>query len=79
MHRMSNAWVKNLAGRFIVFDGPDGNEDFGLEQVTSDPAHRYQFRTSPLRNVALQPAFFHNGAFRRWKTRSLIISMCGRL
>ena len=24
-----------------------------------------QFRTSPLRNAALQPAFFHNGAFRR--------------
>jgi cytochrome c peroxidase len=26
---------------------------------------RYTFRTSPLRNVALQPAFFHNGAFTR--------------
>jgi cytochrome c peroxidase len=26
---------------------------------------RYAFRTSPLRNVALQPAFFHNGAFTR--------------
>ena len=26
---------------------------------------RYKFRTSPLRNVALQPAFFHNGAFTR--------------
>ena len=25
MHRMSNAWVKKLAGRFIVFDGPDGS------------------------------------------------------
>jgi cytochrome c peroxidase len=23
------------------------------------------FRTSPLRNVALQPSFFHNGAFTR--------------
>jgi len=23
------------------------------------------FRTSPIRNVALQPAFFHNGAFTR--------------
>lgn len=46
-----------------TFDGPDANEDFGLEQVTGDAAHRYQFRTSPLRNIALQPAFFHNGAF----------------
>src|SRR5215475_5944421 len=27
--------------------------------------NRYKFRTSPIRNVALQPAFFHNGAFTR--------------
>jgi cytochrome c peroxidase len=47
----------------VVFDGPGANEDFGLEQVTGDPADRYAFRTSPLRNVALQPAFMHNGAF----------------
>ena len=46
-----------------TFDGPGANEDFGLEQVTGDPADRYAFRTSPLRNVALQPAFMHNGAF----------------
>ena len=26
---------------------------------------RYKFRTSPLRNAALQPAFFHNGCFTR--------------
>ena len=47
----------------VVFDGPGQNEDFGLEQVTGNPADRYKFRTSPLRNVALQPTFFHNGAF----------------
>ena len=47
----------------VVFDGPGSNEDFGLEQVTGDAADRYAFRTSPLRNVALQPAFMHNGAF----------------
>lgn len=47
----------------VTFDGPDRNEDFGLEQVTGNPADRYMFRTSPLRNVALQPAFFHNGSF----------------
>lgn len=46
-----------------TFDGPGRNEDFGLEQITGDPADRYKFRTSPLRNVALQPAFMHNGAF----------------
>jgi cytochrome c peroxidase len=49
----------------IVFDGPGKDEDFGLEQVTGNPADRYKFRTSPLRNAALQPAFFHNGAFTR--------------
>src|SRR5689334_7751599 len=47
------------------FDGPGLNEDFGLEQITGDPADRYKFRTSPLRNVALQPTFMHNGAFTR--------------
>ncbi len=47
----------------VTFDGPGANEDFGLEQVTGNPADRYAFRTSPLRNLALQPAFFHNGAF----------------
>ena len=49
----------------VTFDGPGANEDFGLEQVTGDPADRYAFRTSPLRNIALQPTFFHNGCFTR--------------
>ena len=49
----------------VIFDGPARNEDFGLEQVTGNPADRYKFRSSPLRNVALQPALFHNGAFTR--------------
>ncbi len=49
----------------VRFDGPGLNEDFGVEQITGDPADRYRFRTSPLRNVALQPTFFHNGAFTR--------------
>ena len=47
----------------VNFDGPGADEDFGLEQVTGNAADRYAFRTSPLRNVALQPAFMHNGAF----------------
>jgi cytochrome c peroxidase len=46
-----------------IFDGPGANEDFGLEQITGNPLDRYKFRTSPLRNVALQPSFMHNGAF----------------
>ena len=49
----------------VVFDGPGEDEDFGLEQVTLDSRDRYKFRTSPLRNLALQPAYFHNGAFTR--------------
>ena len=49
----------------VNFDGPGRNEDFGLEQVTGDPSDRYMFRTAPLRNAALMPAFMHNGAFVR--------------
>ena len=49
----------------IEFAGPGKDEDFGLEDITGQSADRYLFRTSPLRNVALQPAFFHNGAFTR--------------
>lgn len=49
----------------VTFDGPGQNEDFGLEQITGNPNDRYMFRTSPLRNAAMQPAFFHNGAFTR--------------
>lgn len=61
------AGIPQVAPSFgnVVFDGPGSNEDFGLEQVTGNPADRYAFRTSPLRNVALQPAFMHNGAFTR--------------
>ena len=69
--RMHVIGVPQIAPRFglglgnVEFDGPNADEDFGLEQVTHDPADRYKFRTSPLRNVSLQPAFFHNGAFTR--------------
>src|SRR5215510_7679529 len=56
--------IAPVAGN-VTFDGPGQNEDFGLEQVTGDPNDRYKVRTSPIRNVALQPAFFHNGAFTR--------------
>jgi cytochrome c peroxidase len=45
------------------FDGPGANQDFGKEEITGNPDDRYKFRTSPLRNLALQAAFFHNGAF----------------
>ena len=69
--RMHNIGVPQIAPAFgvglgnVIFDGPGENEDFGLEQVTGNPADRYKFRSAPLRNVALLPAFFHNGAFTR--------------
>lgn len=49
----------------LDFAGPGHDEDFGREEVSGDPADRYAFRSSPLRNIALQPAFFHNGSFAR--------------
>jgi cytochrome c peroxidase len=63
--------VPQVAPRFglekgnVIFDGTGQDEDFGLEQVTGNAADRYKFRTAPLRNVDLQKAFFHNGAFTR--------------
>jgi cytochrome c peroxidase len=65
--RQHVAGIPQIAPSFgnVVFDGPGTNEDFGLEQITGNPRDRYAFRTSPLRNVALQPAFMHDGAFIR--------------
>jgi cytochrome c peroxidase len=63
--------VPQIASRFgvgegnVIFDGPGRDEDFGAEQISGSSADRYKFRTSPLRNIALSPAFFHNGAFTR--------------
>jgi cytochrome c peroxidase len=69
--KMHVVGVPQIAPRFgvgkgnVIFDGPGEDEDFGLEQITGNPQDRYKFRSSPLRNAALQPAFFHNGAFTR--------------
>jgi cytochrome c peroxidase len=49
----------------VIFDGPGADEDFGLEQVTGAQSDRSKFRTAPLRNLAVAPGFFHNGAFAR--------------
>lgn len=68
---MHNIGVPQIAPPFsvgrsnMIYDGPGENEDFGLAQVSGKEADRYKFRSSPLRNAALQPAFFHNGAFTR--------------
>lgn len=47
----------------VGFAGSAEDEDFGLEDITQSKEDRYKFRTSPLRNVGLQPTFMHNGAF----------------
>ena len=49
----------------VIFEGPGQNEDFGLEEITGNESDRYKFRTAPLRNLAVAPGFFHNGAFIR--------------
>lgn len=49
----------------VLFAGDSHDEDFGLEEVTGNPSDRYKFRTAPLRNLAVSPGFFHNGAFTR--------------
>lgn len=47
----------------VIFDGPGENEDFGFAQTEGRRGLRYMFRTAPLRNLKVAPAFFHNGAF----------------
>ena len=65
------AGIPQLAPEFgvgtsnMIYDGPGEDEDFGAMQISGDPADRYRFRSSPLRNISLSPAFFHNGAFGR--------------
>ena len=49
----------------VIFAGPGRDQDFGLEEITGNQADRYKFRTAPLRNLAVSPGFFHNGAFVR--------------
>jgi cytochrome c peroxidase len=45
------------------FDGVGGNEDFGREDFTGETTDRYSFRTPSLRNVAVEAAYMHDGAF----------------
>jgi len=45
------------------FDGTAANEDFGRQEITGDVRDRYAFRTPSLRNVAVEAAYMHDGAF----------------
>jgi cytochrome c peroxidase len=50
-------------------NGPDGRDDFGRMRQTGNAAHRYAFRTPPLRNVELTAPYGHDGAIvslRSW-------------
>lgn len=44
-------------------NGTSGHEDFGFENVSGNPQHRFQFRVPSLRNVAFTAPYMHNGAF----------------
>jgi cytochrome c peroxidase len=50
---------RNRRGEFT----DKGNQDFGNFDITEENSDLYKFRTAPLRNLAVQPAFFHNGSF----------------
>lgn len=43
-------------------DGLGGHDDFGRMRVTGNPADKYLFRTSPLRNITLTAPYGHDGA-----------------
>jgi cytochrome c peroxidase len=45
------------------FDGANADQDFGREDFTGERVDRYAFRTPSLRNVAVEAAFMHDGAF----------------
>jgi cytochrome c peroxidase len=45
-----------------VGNGTGGIDDFGRMNVTGDPADRYRFRTTPLRNVELTAPYGHSGS-----------------
>ncbi|MEO8030477.1 MAG: cytochrome c peroxidase [Gemmatimonadota bacterium] len=44
-------------------NGPSGRDDFGRFNVDPQPALKYAFRTTPLRNVVLTAPYGHDGAF----------------
>ncbi|MCB1734901.1 MAG: cytochrome B6 [Gammaproteobacteria bacterium] len=51
-----------FADRAARGDGDPSDADLGRFQVTGDPEHKYQFKVPSLRNVALTPPYFHDGA-----------------
>lgn len=72
---MHNVGIPQLTPKFGVKTGnvgfatldkafcANGVYDLGRFEFDGLEESKFKFRTSPLRNVALQPFFFHNGAF----------------
>jgi len=56
-----NVPFRDAQGQFSTL----GNQDWGLYDLTGNIDDAYKFRSSPLRNVGVQPTFFHNGAFTK--------------
>jgi cytochrome c peroxidase len=48
-------------------EGLNGRDDFGRMNVTGNPADKYLFRTSPLRNVELTGPYGHDGSIMTLK------------
>jgi cytochrome c peroxidase len=48
-------------------EGLDGRDDFGRMNVTGNPADKYLFRTTPLRNVELTGPYGHDGSIMTLK------------
>jgi cytochrome c peroxidase len=49
-------------------NGVGGRDDFGRMNVTGDPADRYRFRTTPLRNVDITGPYGHDGSIKSLRT-----------
>lgn len=74
---MHNAGVPQISPKFgkgsgnVPFRDESGAQstlgvlDLGLWEFTGEEQDKFKFRTSPLRNISTQPAFFHNGSFTR--------------
>jgi cytochrome c peroxidase len=54
----------------VIFDGPNHDEDFGLEQVTGDKADRYKFRVAPCATSRSRLAFSTTAPLSGWKAHS---------
>lgn len=63
--------VEIAPGQYVDMDraavrsvGDPQPNDLGRYEVTGDPAHRWQFKTPTLRNIALSAPYMHDGSFR---------------